>query len=246
MVERVWLGVDLGTQSVRALAVDDGGAVRAAASRPLAGTRRPAPDSGTRHEQDPRDWITATVDALAAVTHRLEGASVAGLAVDATSGTVVLTDGDGRFLTPGVMYDDDRGRDVAERAQQAGEALWRRLGYRVGASWALPTAMAMLAEHPQGHLRHQSDVVTAHLVGGPVRDAGGERCAHSQIVATTGSGDGALPPPRTTTPFVLSPATGAAGEAARHMASASLRSSSGDRDFPSSASAASVMLVICR
>jgi D-ribulokinase len=77
----------------------------------------------------------------------------------------VLTGSDGTPVTPGVMYDDARGAAHVDRVREAGAALWDRLGYRVGATWALPTALALLEEHPDAHVRHQTDVVTAHLVG---------------------------------------------------------------------------------
>jgi D-ribulokinase len=162
---RTWIGIDLGTQSVRALAVADDGTVAAAATRPLRSRRAEAPDGSMRHEQDPGDWTRAVDAVLAEVVAGVDAAGIGGVAVDATSGTVVLTGSDGTALTPGVMYDDARGAAHLERVQEAGAALWDRLGYRVGATWALPTALALLEEHPDGHLRHQTDVVTAHLVG---------------------------------------------------------------------------------
>ena len=165
MGPRTWIGVDLGTQSVRALAVADDGTVAAAATRPLRSRRAEAPDGSVRHEQDPGDWTRAVDAVLAEVVAGVDPAAVGGVAVDATSGTVVLTGSDGTPLTPGVMYDDARGAAHVERVREAGAALWDRLGYRVGATWALPTALALLEEHPGAHLRHQTDVVTAHLVG---------------------------------------------------------------------------------
>jgi sugar (pentulose or hexulose) kinase len=162
---RTWVGVDLGTQSVRALAVADDGAVMAAATRPLRGRRAEGPDGSVRHEQDPGDWTRAVDAVLAEVVAGVDAAVIGGVAVDATSGTVVLTGSDGALLTPGVMYDDARGAAHVERVREAGAALWDRLGYRVGATWALPTALSLLEEHPDAHVRHQTDVVTAHLVG---------------------------------------------------------------------------------
>ena len=129
-----WIGIDLGTQSVRALAVADDGAVLAAATRPLESRRTDGPDGGARHEQDPADW-TAAVDAvLAEVVAGIDPARVGGVAVDATSGTVVPTTGDGTPVGPGVMYDDARGAGHVERVREVGAAVWDRLGYRVGAS----------------------------------------------------------------------------------------------------------------
>ena len=51
MVDAVWVGVDLGTQSVRAVAVDAAGTLLSAAARPLTSRR-----DGNRHEQDAGEW----------------------------------------------------------------------------------------------------------------------------------------------------------------------------------------------
>jgi D-ribulokinase len=165
-----WIGVDLGTQSVRALAVADDGTPLAAASRPLTSHR-----DGPRHEQDPEQWWSATSAALAEVTTAIAGTagtrSIGGLAVCATSGTVLLTGPDGTPRTPGLMYDDIRAGDLAEEAQNAGSDLWDRLAYRMQPAWALPK---LLWWRDQGLLRdgarlaHQPDVITTRLVGRPV------------------------------------------------------------------------------
>ncbi|MDQ3788930.1 MAG: FGGY family carbohydrate kinase, partial [Actinomycetota bacterium] len=159
-----WVGVDVGTQSIRALAVDDDGRTVAAAKRPLRGTR-----SGTRHEQDPDAWWVLAAEALSELD--LRGREVGGVAVCATSGTVLLTDADGTPRTPGLMYDDARAGALSRQAQEAGEELWTRLGYRMQPAWALPKLLwwrdkGLLG--PGVRLAHQPDVVAAALVGHPV------------------------------------------------------------------------------
>jgi sugar (pentulose or hexulose) kinase len=159
-----WVGVDLGTQSVRALAVDDAGKTVASARRPLRGTR-----SGTRHEQDPAAWWHLAAEALAAL--ELGGREVGGVAVCATSGTVLLTGRDGTPRSPGLMYDDARAGAFAAVAQEAGESLWSRLGYRMQPAWALPKLLWWREKGllgPDVRLTHQPDVVAAALVGHPV------------------------------------------------------------------------------
>jgi sugar (pentulose or hexulose) kinase len=159
----LWVGVDLGTQSVRALAVDNDGRLVSSARRPLRGTR-----SGTRHEQDPNAWWTLTAEALAAL--ELGDREVGGVAICATSGTVLLTDPDGTPRTSGLMYDDARAGAFASVAQEAGEALWSRLGYRMQPAWALPKLLWWQEKGLLSGARvaHQPDVVAAKLVGHPV------------------------------------------------------------------------------
>ena len=160
----MYLGIDLGTQSVRVLAVTEDGAVVQAATQPLASTR-----DGARHEQAPEQWWRAVALCCRAVMAGLgDSTEVRGLAVDATSGTVLLMDEQLRALTPGLMYDDGRARAEAELVNDAGSALWSELSYRMQPSWALPKLLwlARNTEVPRGaRLAHQNDFVNARLAG---------------------------------------------------------------------------------
>ncbi|MFD9906309.1 FGGY-family carbohydrate kinase [Streptomyces sp. NPDC059063] len=163
--DAVWLGLDLGTQSARCVAVDSTGTVLATASRPLTGHRE-----GNRHEQDPEQWWSALTAACREAIAALDDpARVRALALDATSGTILLADASGTPLTPGLMYDDGRAAPQADRVNAAGEAVWRDLGYRsMQPSWALPKLRWLLdrASLPTGaRLLHQPDLITWRLVG---------------------------------------------------------------------------------
>lgn len=166
--EDVWLGVDLGTQGVRAVALDTDGRALASAHAPLSSRREHG-----RHEQDPRSWWSATADVLRAVTGQLPAAAhVRGVATCGTSGTFVLLDGGGSPAGPAVMYDDARA--VGRNLPAQGEAVaWlaAELGYRVQPTWALSklVALATDGELPPGSRPvHQPDMVNSFLVGGPV------------------------------------------------------------------------------
>ena len=167
MKQRVYLGIDLGTQSVRVLAAMENGALAAARTEPLASIR-----DGVRHEQSPELWWRATVLCCRAVMAELGSDSeIAGLAVDATSGTIVLLDGQLRALTPGLMYDDGRAHEEALLVNTAGNALWDELSYRMQASWALPKLLWLKRQNaiPRGaSLAHQNDFINARLAGHPL------------------------------------------------------------------------------
>ncbi|HVL30897.1 MAG TPA: FGGY family carbohydrate kinase [Solirubrobacteraceae bacterium] len=158
--DRVWVGLDLGTQSARAVAVSGDGSVAGSASRPLAGRR-----DGERHEQEPQAWWDAVCAACNEALEGVDQAHVAGVATCATSGTVLLVDDDGDPLTPGLMYDDARAAEHAAAAEAAGRAL----GHRIGAGWGLPKLLWLLEHEPAlargARLAHQPDVVTCRLVG---------------------------------------------------------------------------------
>ena len=162
--EDVWVGFDLGTQSVRALVVSAGGRVVGSGSRPLRSRREEG-----RHKQDPEQWWEALAAASRAALEGVAPERVRGVATDGTSGTFVLVDRAGAPLTPALMYDDSRAIDQARRANDAGGEVWSSLGYRMQPTWALPKLLWMLEERPElargARLAHQPDYVTRRLVG---------------------------------------------------------------------------------
>lgn len=163
----VWLGVDLGTQSARVLAVATDGAVLARSGVALTSQR-----DGERHEQRPEDWWSAVVRAAQVVTRELDGRPVGAVAVCGTSGSVLFVEAaandPARPVTPALMYDDGRAAEYAARAAADPAPGWAAAGARPQASWGLAKALWLLehADMPAGaRLAHQVDVVTSRLVG---------------------------------------------------------------------------------
>jgi sugar (pentulose or hexulose) kinase len=156
--EPSWIGVDLGTQSVRAVRIAASGAVLGRAARPLTSSR---PDE-VRHEQDPFDWFAAVDAVLAAVADP----SVAGLAICSTSGTVLLTDPTGRPLTQALMYDDARATAELPQVIAADPARWSTA---MQPTWALPKILTLITSVPsEWRVAQSADAVAADLVGHPV------------------------------------------------------------------------------
>jgi sugar (pentulose or hexulose) kinase len=164
-----WLGLDLGTQSVRAMVFSSSGETLGVGSHKLTSRR-----DGPRHEQLPEEWWSATAAACRASLAALPlGLEIHGVAVDGTSGTILLVDGGGQAATPGLMYDDTRALEETKRANEAGAAVWATLGYnRMQASWGLPKMLWLLGQHrdwPAGtRLAHQTDFINRRLVGAEV------------------------------------------------------------------------------
>lgn len=160
----VWLGLDIGTQGVRAVFVDAAGSLCGTGSSTLA----PGSREGSRHEQDPQSWWDALCDASRQAIAHLTGQHIVGVAIDSTSGTLLVVDENGQARGQALMYDDARASIQATRAQEAGSDLWATLGYRIQASWALPRLCWLLDNGMIGAgdtAVHQGDYVASRLAG---------------------------------------------------------------------------------
>ena len=170
--DNIWLGLDVGTQSVRAIAVSSTGEILGANSQRLTSQR-----NGPRHEQNPNDWWRAITAACRAALADLPTEAIRGVAVDSTSGTILLVDRLGQPLTPGLMHDDNRAVNEARRVNQVGSDVWATLGYQMQPSWALPKLLWVLREYKniinptqtsiqEGiKVAHQTDFINRHLIG---------------------------------------------------------------------------------
>lgn len=167
--DQVWLGVDLGTQGVRVVAVTGDGRVVARAAVALTSRR-----DGHRHEQDPDDWWSAFVRAAGSATRDLDGVRIAGVSACSTSGTVFFAESEPdepvRPVTAALMYDDGRAAEYVDRIGRPAPG-WLTAGARPQATWGLTKALWLL-DHadvsPSARLCHQVDLVTSRLIGEPV------------------------------------------------------------------------------
>ncbi len=161
----MWVGIDVGTQSVKVSVVDGAGRVHAQASAPLTSARE-----GKRHEQDPAEWIAKCRVAMAAALADLGDsarARISGVATCATSGTITTVDALGSPLSTGLMYDDARAGELSDEVAAADPALWRRLGYRIQPTWALPKILwlARRGDLSGARIATQADVIVSAVIG---------------------------------------------------------------------------------
>ncbi len=140
MSTRLHLGIDFGTSGCRACVIDDSGAVLAEVAEPLPEPLR----DGDAVEQDPNIWWDALKRLLVALPDRSQ---LKALAIDGTSGTVLLADKDGTPITPALMYNDGRA---------PGE----------------PRGLWLLRQHPEAaRLHSQADWLSFRLTGRHVCDS---------------------------------------------------------------------------
>lgn len=157
----VYIGIDLGTSGCRAVAID-------AERQPLAATQRPLPVPPLRAhrcEQAPELWWRAVVACLGQLAERIDPRQVRAMAIDGTSSTLLLSDADGRPLTPALMYNDSRARAQAEIIARIAPAD----SPARGASSSLAKLLHLLQQLPQqeqhraAHALHQADWVMGRM-----------------------------------------------------------------------------------
>lgn len=169
----LFLGIDAGTQGVRAIASDEAGNIAAAASEAYS-VINCANEDGFR-EQSPADWWETAVRVISRLTAELKekghsAEEIAALSVDATSGTVLMVDGCGDPIGNGVMYNDARASGQAKRVSAAAREYERKLGYRFNSSYALPKLLWLRENRAADFSRakkllHQTDYITGRLCG---------------------------------------------------------------------------------
>ena len=170
----LYLGVDVGTQGVRAV-------VRAGESEVIneASVLFP-PEPAPRlpegwHEQSPHQWWLTTAAALSQTVGSLrdKGSAadqIAAAAVTSTSGTVVLLDQDARPLRGALMYNDGRATAQAEAVRPRAADLATKLGYSFQSSFALPKLLWLKDNEPDvfrqaRFIAHAADFVVGRLTG---------------------------------------------------------------------------------
>lgn len=106
------LGIDFGTSGARACVLDAQQQTVATAAVPL-----PPPIAVAEGglEQDPELWWGALCALIAQLGQQVDLRRLDALALDGTSGTLVVCGQDGRPLRPALMYNDARARDEAVR-----------------------------------------------------------------------------------------------------------------------------------
>ncbi len=140
------LGIDVGTQSVRAALIEPGGQTKVFGVAELK-TRYPNPGWA---EQDPDDWWAAIRQAVgnALTSANVDPASIVGIGLDATACTVVACQSDGTILRPALLWMDQRSALEATDIDATGDSALRYVSGRVSPEWMLPKALWLKRQEP--------------------------------------------------------------------------------------------------
>jgi xylulokinase len=142
----IFLGIDLGTSSVKAVLVDGDERVLASAAVPLA-TAHPAPLAA---EQEPADWWRAVESLLGRLADAAprEMARLAAIGLSGQMHAAVLVDRDGEALRAAPMWNDGRAYREAEWLKESAADLAEALGVPPSPSFTAPKLLWLRAHEP--------------------------------------------------------------------------------------------------
>lgn len=158
----MFVGIDIGTSSVRCTAIDSSKKILATSRADLPAPENPQP--GWFH-QEPLLWWQAVRQSLKELSDKLPAIPIQAIAVDGTSSTVLLVDENNQPVSKGLMYNDCRASklDPGLTGFVPAESITR------SASSSLSKAIYLLqdnANRKQAHyIMHQADWINAMLTG---------------------------------------------------------------------------------
>lgn len=153
MPEKLWLGIDLGTSGCRICAIDANSQIIHQHQRrfPL---NQPYPD--------PQQQWQIVAGMLQQAASQLTAFEISAIAVDATSGSVMLCDQNGQPLTGMLLYNDNRASAQSQQIRQIAPAS----SGAQGAGSGLAKLLYLQQNHPlpaNYHLVHQADWIASQL-----------------------------------------------------------------------------------
>jgi len=137
----MYLGLDLGTSSLKALLIGEDQAILAEATAPLTVER---PHEGWS-EQDPASWITACETAMAELAGKAKLDTVKGIGLSGHMHGATLIDADDRVLRPCILWNDTR--SFAEAAALDADPRFRALTGNIVFPGFTAPKLAWVAKH---------------------------------------------------------------------------------------------------
>ncbi len=170
---QVWIGLDLGTSGLKAIALRPDGTVAARALLAYP-TGRSEPQAA---EQDPADWIAAVQAALSDLAAATDPRRWSAIGLSGMIPTLVTLAADGSPNGPAVTWQDGRAELIGEELRErcGADALYRRTGQWVDGRYLLPMFLRLAADDPARAaattmLASAKDYLFGWLTGGVATD----------------------------------------------------------------------------
>lgn len=134
-----FVGIDVGSQGVRIVVIDEIGKIVSSAERKWAIINL----GNNEHEQDPNHWWKCICDCLQELSNESSLSRVLRISVVATSGTLILLDSNLEPLHPALMWNDKRAVIEAKEANEVFLKEGPNLGLEIRPTFTLAKAMWM-------------------------------------------------------------------------------------------------------
>lgn len=159
----VVIGLDLGTGGARAIAVDLQGHIIAQQTKsyPLL-----TPQPGWT-EQNPIDWVEASLNALSDVAQQLEGHRAIALGLSGQMHGMVPLDADGNVIRPAILWNDQRTGKAVDAIEAAvpRQELIQRTGNPAITGFQLPKLVWLRDAEPQAYAQLQHSLLPKDYIG---------------------------------------------------------------------------------
>ena len=155
----LFLGIDIGTSACRICIIDANQQIIAEARQDI-----PSPKiRGQTVSQNAQIWWDVLCNTLDRICNTIPAERVTSIALDGTSGSVLLCDDAGTPLTKARMYNDCSAVEEARQIQKLAPSQ----SVACNASSSLAKALLLLkeTEQPDVLIRHQADWLTGKLLG---------------------------------------------------------------------------------
>ena len=142
----VYIGLDLGTSSLKGVGIDASGDVLARASCGYP-TSRP---SGHAAEQAPPDWIAAIEQVTAQLAENVAPGSWQAIGLSAMIPTLVTADANGEPIGAAITWEDSRAQEQADQLRErcGADDLYRTTGQWVDGRYLLPMFLRLAEAEP--------------------------------------------------------------------------------------------------
>jgi FGGY-family pentulose kinase len=163
-----FMGIDIGTQSVRCCVVDEQGCFLSVREEKYP-TVYPRPGYA---EQSPKDWIRCLEKTVLGCREQVGDRfkTVSGIAVCSTSSTVVPVNKNGEPLSNAILWMDNRAVEQAEKINKTGHEVLKHCGGEVSVEWLVPKMMWIRDNQPDifaeaEHIVEVQDYINHYLTG---------------------------------------------------------------------------------
>jgi len=163
-----FLGIDVGTSGIRAIVINNNKQVLASSMQnmPAAAAASAQDQAHPQHyEQQPSIWWQTLQTVLTDLSQQFNFSNIASVSLDATSSTVLLTNQQGKPLTTGLMYNDQRAINYVEKIKQVAP----KDSPTCSATSGLAKILWLLDQQPQtktAYITHQADWLAGQLTQG--------------------------------------------------------------------------------